>query len=293
MEASLSPDLKQMVSVGDSPEGDVYLFEVIDGGRDFRKIGVYNGVSCLEWKDAETQLQPIRAFPPRGAKTAANLLSRVKVRPVTPMVGLTLTIDGQVTVWDHRSSRPLAVFYTSPAMTAPSFSSDLASSRLEQGWTSPRFANPNVILIDPVSGDAQSGSSTSGREAARVVKFSPEGSGRDLMVFTEVRQSRSVESTVSYRAIAYTQENSNLHIVDAKTFNSHVVVPVPYVVPSPTGDPATLYRDRMGVEGGTWGIAGVGFDPTGDWLYSGTEKTIVEWDLRRVGGGEGGTWGMA
>jgi len=89
------------------------------------------------------------------------------------------------------------------------------------------------------------------------------------------------------------QENSNLHIVDAKTFNSHVVVPVPHVVPSPTVDPATLYRDRMGVEGGTWGIAGVGFDPTGDWLYSGTEKTIVEWDLRRVGGGEGGTWGMA
>lgn len=39
--ASLSPDLKTMVSVGDST--DVYLFEVIDGGREFKKIGVYNG----------------------------------------------------------------------------------------------------------------------------------------------------------------------------------------------------------------------------------------------------------
>ena len=39
--ASLSPDLRTMVSVGDST--DVYLFEVIDGGKDFRRIGVYTG----------------------------------------------------------------------------------------------------------------------------------------------------------------------------------------------------------------------------------------------------------
>jgi len=84
------------------------------------------------------------------------------------------------------SSRPLALFHTSPSVPSPSFSSDLASSRLEGGWSTPQFQNPNVILIDPVSGDAQTGSSTSGREAARVVKFSPEGSPRDLMVFTEV-----------------------------------------------------------------------------------------------------------
>ena len=45
--------------------------------------------------------------------------------------------------------------------------------------------------------------------------------------------------------------------------------------------------------GENWGIAGVAFDPTGEWLYSGTENTVVEWDLRRVGGGEGGTWRMA
>jgi len=32
-----------MVSVGDST--DVYLFEVIDGGREFKKIGVYSGES--------------------------------------------------------------------------------------------------------------------------------------------------------------------------------------------------------------------------------------------------------
>lgn len=39
--ASLSPDLHYLVSVGDST--DVNLFEVINEGRDLRKIAVYNG----------------------------------------------------------------------------------------------------------------------------------------------------------------------------------------------------------------------------------------------------------
>lgn len=40
--ASLSPDLRNMVSVGDSDE--VYLFEVVDGGREFRKVATYKGM---------------------------------------------------------------------------------------------------------------------------------------------------------------------------------------------------------------------------------------------------------
>lgn len=85
-----------------------------------------------------------------------------------------------------------------------------------------------------------------------------------------------------------------MHIVDARTFNTHAIVPVPFV-DGETVNPSLLARPngRSGYEGGTWGLAGVGFDPSGDWLYSGTEKTIVEWDLRRLGGGEGGVWGMA
>lgn len=41
--ASISPDLRTMVSVGDST--DVFLFEVIDGGKEFKRIGVYTGAS--------------------------------------------------------------------------------------------------------------------------------------------------------------------------------------------------------------------------------------------------------
>lgn len=108
------------------------------------------------------------------------------------------------------------------------------------------------------------------------------------------------------------QEHSHIHLIDAKTFNSHVVVPVPFdaCATSPASSaPASTHRGpslrhptspavsaanaRRDMCGQSWGIAGVAFDPTGDWLYSGTESTVVEWDLRRLGGGQGGTWGMA
>jgi hypothetical protein len=84
----------------------------------------------------------------------------------------------------NRSSKPLAKFFSSqtshPSPTrprhTPSFSNDLLAS--VNGRT--------PLLVDPVTGDARLGASTSGREAARVVKFSPEGTGRDLLVFSEV-----------------------------------------------------------------------------------------------------------
>lgn len=40
--------------------------------------------------------------------------------------------------------------------------------------------------MDPITGAARMGGSSSGKEAARVVKFSPEGAPRDLLVFSEV-----------------------------------------------------------------------------------------------------------
>ena len=71
-----------------------------------------------------------------------------------------------------------------------------------------------------------------------------------------------------------------------------MTIPVPYQLPTEEGRAG--YNYRTGMEGGTWGIAGIAFDPTGEWLYSGTERTVVEWDLRRLGGGAGeGVWDMA
>ncbi|WVW83001.1 hypothetical protein I302_105017 [Kwoniella bestiolae CBS 10118] len=252
--SSLSPDLKTMVSVGDSTE--VTIFEVIDGGREFRKIAVY---------DAATDAGFSTAWSKDGRKFAVA------------------SQDGQVTVWDHRSSKPLAIFHTSDNATSlseqPSFVNDISASHLSSspssstssgGWN---VVGPEgIVLRDPITGTPRTGTSTSGKEAARVVKFSPEGSNRDLMVFSE--------------------ENSNIHLIDAQTFHTHVVIPVPHI-PSGTADPDAQSKPRQGVENGTWGIAGVGFDPTGDWLYSGTERTVVEWDLKRGCGGGGGVWGLA
>ncbi|ORX33426.1 hypothetical protein BD324DRAFT_639736 [Kockovaella imperatae] len=247
--SSISPDLKTMVSVGDSSE--VFLFEVIDGGREFKRIGTYN---------AATDSGFSTSWSKDGRKFAVA------------------SQDGQVTVWDHRSSKPLATFFTSHSSSTGSLpyswdqtGSDNAAVTAEQLDLRYQANHTNVMLVDPVTGAPSTGASTSGREAARVVKFSPEGSCRDLMVFSE--------------------ENSNIHIVDARTFHTHVVVPVPWRPASSATD--TQRTDRKGVENGVTGIAGIAFDPSGDWLYSGTERTVVEWDMRRLGGGESATWQVA
>ncbi|GMK59394.1 hypothetical protein CspeluHIS016_0704090, partial [Cutaneotrichosporon spelunceum] len=213
--SSLSPDLRTMVTVGDST--DVFLHEVLDGGQGFRRIGVYNAATDSGFSTSWSR---------DGRRFAVA------------------SQDGQVTVWDHRSSRPLAIFHTQP-----------------QGS---RYSEFDDRTTDPPVG------SQSGLEAARVVKFSPEGASRDLLVFSE--------------------ELTRIHIIDARTFQTHVCVEVPYEVGAA---PAPSRRPRRGVDGGLYGISGIAFDPSGDWLYAGTERTVVEWDLRRYGGGEGGTWSMA
>ncbi|CAK9786904.1 unnamed protein product [Cutaneotrichosporon oleaginosum] len=214
--SSLSPDLRTMVTVGDST--DVYLHEVLDGGQGFRRIGVYNAATDSGFSTSWSR---------DGRRFAVA------------------SQDGQVTVWDHRSSRPLAIFHTQPQASRDT---DLYHGSMEP----------------PVG-------SQSGLEAARVVKFSPEGASRDLLVFSE--------------------ELTRIHIVDARTFQTHVCVEVPYETTGATPSPSR--RPRRGVDGGLYGISGIAFDPSGDWLYAGTERTLVEWDLRRYGGGEGGTWSMA
>lgn len=220
--SSLSPDLRTMVTVGDST--DVYLHEVLDGGTSFRRIGVYN---------AATDSGFSTSWSKDGRRFAVA------------------SQDGQVTVWDHRSSRPLAIFHTQPQTP---------------GHTRYHEFDERATMEPPVG-------SQSGLEAARVVKFSPEGSSRDLLVFSE--------------------ELTRIHIVDARTFQSHIYLDVPFDTGSASPGLGPSRGPRRGVDGGLYGISGIAFDPTGDWLYAGTERTVVEWDMRRYGGGEGGTWSMA
>lgn len=53
--ASFSPDLKTMISVGDSTE--VQIFEVNDGGRDFRPITSYTGNLACDLARSEADHQ--------------------------------------------------------------------------------------------------------------------------------------------------------------------------------------------------------------------------------------------
>lgn len=84
----------------------------------------------------------------------------------------------------------MAVFHTSSQRgRSPSFTEDLHLSTHAAGddgdWQMPD-QDGFPMLMDPVTGSPSTGRSSSGNEAARVVKFSPAGSSRDLMVFTEV-----------------------------------------------------------------------------------------------------------
>ncbi|GHJ84703.1 hypothetical protein NliqN6_1105 [Naganishia liquefaciens] len=222
--SSLSPDGKTMICVGDNHE--LYLYEVISGGVDFRLIRTYRasddaGFSTSWSKD--------------GKKFAVA------------------SQDGVVTVWDHRSSDPLAKLFT--------------RTRHDFG----RFDYEDSYYWRSASSDG------SRRDPARVVKFSPPGSSRDLLVFSE--------------------EGEAIHIVDARTFDVQSRVELPIVSREERIRNAhhSSYSPtrRMGPDGGRVGIAGIAFDPTGDFLYAGTEAVMVEYDLRRHARRGLGSWVLA
>ena len=137
------------------------------------------------------------------------------------------------------------------------------------------------------------------RDPARVVKFSPPGSSRDLLVFSEVSVFVEHLSTVliDRKSKIPSQEGEAIHIVDARTFDVQSRVELPIVSREERIRNAhhSSYSPtrRMGPDGGRVGIAGIAFDPTGDFLYAGTEAVMVEYDLRRHARRGLGSWVLA
>ncbi|KAJ9114617.1 hypothetical protein QFC22_005490 [Naganishia vaughanmartiniae] len=222
--SSLSPDGRTLICVGDNHE--VYLYEVISGGSDFRLIRTYRasddaGFSTSWSKD--------------GKKFAVA------------------SQDGVVTVWDHRSSDPLAKLHT--------------RTRHDIG----RFDYEDTYYWRSAAADG------SRRDPARVVKFSPPGSDRDLLVFSE--------------------EGEAIHVVDARTFDVQARLELPIISREErlrnAHHPSYSPTRRVGPDGGRIGIAGIDFDPTGDFLYAGTEAVMVEYDLRRHSRRGVGSWVFA
>ncbi|KAJ9104434.1 hypothetical protein QFC21_001929 [Naganishia friedmannii] len=203
-----------------------YLYEVISGGCDFRLIRTYRasddaGFSTSWSKD--------------GKKFAVA------------------SQDGVVTVWDHRSSDPLAKLHT--------------RTRHDIG----RFDYEDTYYWRSAAADG------SRRDPARVVKFSPPGSDRDLLVFSE--------------------EGEAIHVVDARTFDVQARLELPIISREErlrnAHHPSYSPTRRVGPDGGRIGIAGIDFDPSGDFLYAGTEAVMVEYDLRRHSRRGVGSWVLA
>ncbi|KDQ17451.1 hypothetical protein BOTBODRAFT_171937 [Botryobasidium botryosum FD-172 SS1] len=175
--------------------------------------------------------------------------------------------DGLVTVWDVRSSSELAVYRTAPRPVAGTHSSaGLASS------TGISLSTHRVALNGGVSHardtslwDANKGLG----HGVRALKFSPLGAERELLVFTE--------------------HTNNLHAIDARTFTSHSILPVPSISPSAPSSPTSPTSPLVPASSSfppplrSVNLAGVCFDPTGKWIYVGTEKSVLEYEVAAAG----------
>lgn len=73
--------------------------------------------------------------------------------------------------------------------------------------------------------------------------------------------------------------------MDARTFDVQARLELPIISREErlrnAHHPSYSPTRRVGPDGGRIGIAGIDFDPTGDFLYAGTEAVMVEYDLRR------------
>ncbi|EUC53502.1 DUF2415 domain protein, partial [Rhizoctonia solani AG-3 Rhs1AP] len=119
----------------------------------------------------------------------------------------------------------------------------------------------------------------------RSVRFTPAGGNREMLVFTE--------------------HTSHVHVIDSQTFSEHQILNVPSAPrdgsASPLRDPVGLppiadcgYASAgMSLGGGYYmpgkgrdargerevDLTGLTFDRTGRWMYVGTERTVVEFEM--------------
>ncbi|KAG8846351.1 hypothetical protein FRB96_002021 [Tulasnella sp. 330] len=212
---------------------------------------------------------------PHAVRTFDELLTNVITRPHVHMPSSAL-----IRSWPERQQTVVA--YGEPGRGSNSW---MGITERQLGESSTSGARPVV--------DEQ-------RNAARALKFSPPGrtnGARDVLVFTE--------------------DTTRFHVVDTQTFNDHTIVTVPdppeiterapvrrrsdqddededeYETPSQSN----LVGDTRMNESGDYStmdshpnltaphISGLSFDPTGGWIYVGTQRGVFEWEVERR------TWG--
>ncbi|KAG8724140.1 hypothetical protein FRC09_000098 [Ceratobasidium sp. 395] len=269
---SFSPDGRTMLAVGDDTRLQIFNANSRSRLVDFEHVGSYT---------SGTEPNFTSAWSASGLQFAAA------------------SQDGTVTAWDVRSSRPLASWHvpfrsgykpharplSPPSAPVPT----RASMRMGSGaWRTyqtyqydSRYAgaymNTEQFMWDP---------STQGPgHGIRSLRFSPRGaSAPEMLVFAE--------------------HTSKVHIIDAQTFTSHQIIEVPRAPrlgpESPVREPVTLppggvdqcaggpvggagfYMPGQGVDPRgerEVDLTGVTFDRTGGWMYVGTERSVVEYEM--------------
>lgn len=195
--ASISPDGRTLLSVGDSPR--IYLHHL-------------SGGSCITFAPIVTL-----SVPPPDARLYSPSLS-ASFSTAFSHDGMKFAVasqEGVVAVWDVRSTKPMKVIQTD-------------KTRLPVGHLG-NEEESSMLSDDPW--DWTRGNSKAPGWGARSVKFGAGGThgrpGHEIMTFTEVRFTL-IDKYVRVCSHFY-QHTSLLHVMDARTFETENIIRVPNI----------------------------------------------------------------
>ena len=164
--ASVSPDGRTLLCVGDSP--DVYLHRITGGSRiSFAPIATLSLSSYIQHShEASGGLSQVSSIPASFSTAFSADGSKFAVA----------SQEGVVVVWDVRSTKPLKVVQTDKTRSSGSPLATAATGGAS-GW----------LYESSPSWEWGRGQSKAPGWGVRSVKFSPQGVGREVLTFTEVR----------------------------------------------------------------------------------------------------------
>lgn len=171
------------------------------------------------------------------------------------------SLDGLVSVWDHRSSVKLATLSTNPLPA--SFHHEISDPTLTRG------AN---LLASQYSFLSTGNATGRFSNAARVVKFSPPGNQgkEELLAFTD-------EFTSLYLCSGHSPSDAEKDVLDLPLSTVPLSQRAEHSPTAPFGgqNGAAIGEQKMSI-----GTTGCGFSPCGGWVWAGTEGGIREWEVR-------------
>ncbi|KAK7682499.1 hypothetical protein QCA50_014299 [Cerrena zonata] len=192
--SSISPDGRTLLSVGDSP--DVYLHRISGGARlSFTLVNKFSLSPYINAPMASSYNHPYSSSAVPASFSTAFSANGSKFAVASQ--------EGVVVVWDVRSTKPLKVIQTDKSRSSEGLSSGNGSA---SGW-----------VFESWDWTRNNGSAPGW--GVRSIKFSPGGSGQEIMTFTE--------------------HTSMMHVVDARTFETEEIVRIPNFESPASSRPST------------------------------------------------------